>query len=49
MSTYTEPEMFQTLQRLVRIYLESYPNDREELERFLRWAYAQYGYSYGQP
>lgn len=48
MSTYSEPEMFEALRRLVRIYLESYPNDREELERFLRWTYAQYGYSYGK-
>lgn len=45
---YSEFEMFETFDRLVRIYLESYPNDREQLERFLRWAYNQYGYTYGQ-
>lgn len=45
---YSELEMFETFDRLVRIYLESYPNDREQLERFLRWAYNQYGYTYGQ-
>ena len=42
---YTEPQLFETLNRLARIYLESYPNDRTELERFLRWAYLQYGYT----
>ena len=41
---YTEPQLFETLNRLARIYLESYPNDRTELERFLRWAHLQYGY-----
>jgi hypothetical protein len=46
---YTEPEIFETLNRLVRIYLESYPEDQENLERFLRWAYEQYGYRYGNP
>ena len=44
-SMYTEPQLFETLNRLARIYLESYPNDRTELERFLRWAYLQYGYT----
>ena len=46
MSKYTEPEMFQAFDRLVRIYLESYPDDKEELLRFMRWAYAQYGYNF---
>ena len=46
---YTEPEIFEIVNRLTRVYLESYPNDREDLERFLRWAHAQYGYKYGQP
>ena len=44
---YTEPQLFETLARLVRIYAESYPDDREGLERFLQWAHAQYGYTYG--
>ena len=44
---YTEPEIFETFNRLARLYLESYPEDREELERFLRWAHIQYGYQYG--
>ena len=46
MSKYTESEMFEVLRRLARIYLESYPNDREALERFLRWAHVQYGYTF---
>ena len=45
---YTEPELFEVINRLARIYLENYPNDREGLERFLRWAHSQYGYKYGQ-
>ena len=44
---YTEPQLFETFNRLVKIYLESYPEDREGLERFLRWAHTQYGYKYG--
>jgi hypothetical protein len=45
---YTEPQVFEMINRLVRIYLESYPDDLDGLERFLRWAHSQYGYSYGQ-
>ena len=44
---YTESQMFENFNRLVRIYLESFPDDREGLERFLRWAHSQYGYEYG--
>jgi hypothetical protein len=44
---YTEPEVFVTINRLARLYLESYPEDRKGLERFLRWAHVQYGYQYG--
>ena len=43
---YTEPQVFDTLSRLVRVYLESYPEDQEGVERFLRWAHTQYGYIY---
>lgn len=46
--SYTEPQLIETLNRLIKIYLESYPDDKEGLERFCRWAYAQYGYTYGQ-
>ena len=45
---YTEPEIFEIVNRLAKIYLESYPEDQEGLERFLRWAHAQYGYEYGK-
>jgi hypothetical protein len=44
---YTEPEIFEIINRLAKIYLESYPEDQEGLERFLRWAHSQYGYKYG--
>ena len=40
-------EIFEIINRLAKIYLESYPEDQEGLERFLRWAHAQYGYKYG--
>ncbi len=43
---YTEPQVFEMLTRMVQIFVESYPNDTEALERFLRWAHAQYGYNY---
>jgi hypothetical protein len=45
---YSEPQIFETLNRLIRIYSESYPDDREGLERFSRWVHSQYGYTYGQ-
>jgi hypothetical protein len=45
--SYTDPQIFEMINRLVKIYLESYPEDQEGLERFLRWAHAQYGYKYG--
>jgi hypothetical protein len=44
---YTEPEMLETVNRLIEIYLESYPNDQQSLERFVKWVYSQYGYEYG--
>jgi hypothetical protein len=46
MTNSNDKQLFETLNRLVRIYLESYPDDRTELERFLRWAHSQYGYVY---
>ena len=45
---YTEAQTFEMLNRMVRIYLESYPDDQEQLDRFLRWAHSQYGYQYGK-
>jgi hypothetical protein len=43
---YSENEVFESLRRMVRIYLESYPEDREGLERFMRWTHTQFGYVY---
>ena len=45
---YTEAQIFEMLNRMVRIYLESYPDDQDSLDRFLRWAHSQYGYTYGK-
>lgn len=49
MGNYTEPQVIEVITRLAKIYAESYPDDREGLERFLRWTYSQYGYTYGKP
>lgn len=46
MGNYTEPDLIETFERLAKLYAESYPNDREAVERFMRWAHAQYGYEY---
>ena len=48
MPQYTEPQMFENLSRLARFYFESFPDDKEQVERFLRWAHSQYGYTYGR-
>jgi hypothetical protein len=45
---YTEAQTFEMLNRMIRIYLESYPDDQEQLDRFLRLAHSQYGYQYGK-
>jgi hypothetical protein len=44
MDKYSEPEMFQAFNRLIRIYLESYPDDKEALTRFMQWSHIVYGY-----
>jgi hypothetical protein len=46
---YTEPQMLETVQRLIRIYLESYPDDQHSLDRFQQWLFTQYGYRHGNP
>lgn len=43
---YTEPELVQTIDRLSKIFVESYPENSEQIEIFVRWIYAQYGYQY---
>ena len=47
MGNYTEPQIIETFSRLARIYLESYPDDKEGLDRFMRWVHTQYGDKYG--
>lgn len=46
---YTEPEVIKMLAKLAEIFSESYPTDRESVERFMRWVYSQYGYTYSPP
>lgn len=43
---YTEPELIQAIDRLSKIFIESYPENSEQIETFVRWIYAQYGYQY---
>ena len=43
---YTEPELSQQVARLAEIFLESYPDKRDDIETFVRWVYSQYGYTY---
>jgi hypothetical protein len=45
---YKEPEMIQLVRRMIALYLESYPDDREQLERFQRWVLKAWGYEDGQ-
>jgi hypothetical protein len=45
---YTEPEMLETVNRLIEIYLESYPDDQDSLGQFVKWIYSQYGYEHGK-
>ena len=43
---YTESELVQAIDRLSKIFLESYPENSEQIETFVRWIDAQYGYQY---
>jgi hypothetical protein len=45
---YTEPQLLETLERLMQIYLESYPDDQEAITRFSQWIFSQYGYKHGK-
>jgi len=45
---YTEPQLIDLMKRMVAIYLESYPDDKEELVRFQTWILRQWGYRDGQ-
>jgi hypothetical protein len=45
---FKEPELIALIRRMINIYLESYPDDREQLERFLQWVLKAWGYEDGQ-
>ncbi len=45
---YNEPEVIDLIKRMIAIYLEGYPTDKEELERFQTWVLIQWGYKDGQ-
>jgi hypothetical protein len=45
---YTESELIQSIDRLSKIFLESYPENSEQIETFVRWIYEQYGYQYSR-
>jgi len=45
---YTEPELIRLIKRLVRMYVERYPEDKEPVERFLSWILQQWGYEDGK-
>jgi len=45
---FNEPELISAIKRMVAIYLESYPADKEELERFQAWVLRQWGYQDGK-
>jgi hypothetical protein len=45
---FKEPELIQLIQRMVALYLESYPDDREQVERFQRWILKAWGYEDGK-
>lgn len=46
---YKEPELIKLIKRMIAMYLESYPDDKEQLERFQRWVLKAWGYQDGQP
>lgn len=43
---YNENQVFELMRRLVRIYLESFPEKRDDVEHFCRWAHKQFGYEH---
>ena len=45
---FKEPELIQLIRRMIALYLESYPDDREQLERFQRWVLKAWGYDDGK-
>jgi hypothetical protein len=45
---YSEPQMIELIKSMTTLYLESYPADQEQLQRFLDWVLQQWGYQHGQ-
>lgn len=45
---FKETDLIALIKRMSNIYLESYPDDREQIERFVRWVLQQWGYKDGQ-
>lgn len=45
---FKEPELIGLIRRMINIYLESYPDDKEQLERFMRWVLKAWGYDNGK-
>ena len=45
---YSEPQLIDLMKRMIAIYLESYPADKDELERFQRWVLKAWGYEDGK-
>jgi len=45
---FKETDLIALIKRMANIYLESYPDDREAIERFVRWVLQQWGYKDGK-
>ena len=45
---FKEPELIKLINRMIAMYIESYPDDRGQLERFQRWVLRAWGYEDGQ-
>jgi hypothetical protein len=45
---YKEPELIGLIRRMINIYLESYPDDKEQLSRFMSWVLKAWGYENGK-
>ena len=43
---YTEAQIIETIHRLCTVYIESNPESEQQMEDFLKWVYAQWGYKY---
>jgi hypothetical protein len=45
---FKEPELIGLIKRMIAMYIVSYPDDKEQLERFQRWVLKAWGYEDGQ-